>query len=249
MVSATDLMTSGPDDGGSEGERSARRRRRPSPALALPETVHDLRAPLAAAAAHAEILMEMAGPRLEHQEQARMAMLLHSIDRMSTIIDEVLTSDTGQLPGDPSTDVDLDGLLADVIPTLGDAARGAELQVAPLGRVPGNPVQLSRLFQNLVGNALMHRHPVRRAVVRVSARDDGEERVFTICDNGVGMARNQWTRIFDPRCRCAPDEAGHGMGLRICRRIVEDHGGRIWMDSVRDGTAISVALPQRARST
>lgn len=222
-------------------------------AQTLMETAHDLRAPLAAAAANAEMLMNMTGPRLSQHEQARMAMLLNSIDRMAALVQQALShadaegaGETAESGGgaDGFTVVDLDAVVADVLTSMGDEVdrAGADVRAARLGLVRGDALQLSRVFQNLIGNALRYRNPTRRLVLRVRVRNCQDERIFTVADNGMGMSRSACMHVFDPHASCVPDREGHGMGLRICRRIVEDHGGRIWVKPTRGGTAVSFAL-------
>jgi signal transduction histidine kinase len=93
--------------------------------------------------------------------------------------------------------------------------------------------QLSRLFQNLIGNAVKFRSPDRQARVRVSARRAGGEWVFSVADNGIGIEPQFAADVFKMfrRLHAASAYPGTGIGLAVARKIVERHGGRIWVES------------------
>jgi len=89
-----------------------------------------------------------------------------------------------------------------------------------------------QIFQNLLANALKYRHPERAPTVYVSAVTRGGEVRFSVRDNGMGIASEHYNRIFDVFQRLhGEDYAGLGIGLAICKRLVERYGGRIWLDS------------------
>ena len=142
--------------------------------------------------------------------------------------------------------VALDRLMADVAedlrPGLEDA--GATLEVGDLPEVEGDPRQLRRVFQNLVGNALKFRAeaPPR---VEISAFRGAQEWVLTVRDNGLGVDPGEASRIFGMFSRLDPGVDGLGIGLAVCRRVVEAHGGHIWMEAVEGGgSAFRFTLPR-----
>ncbi|MGH2803686.1 MAG: sensor histidine kinase [Thermoleophilaceae bacterium] len=141
--------------------------------------------------------------------------------------------------------VELDRLTAEVAedmrPRLEEA--GATLEVGELPEVEGDPRQLRRLIQNLVANAVRFRGeaPPR---VSLSAQRDSAEWVVTVRDNGVGVDPDDTTRIFGLFSRGDPRSDGTGIGLAICRRVVEAHGGRIWVEAGEaGGSAFRFTLP------
>ena len=110
--------------------------------------------------------------------------------------------------------------------------------------VEGDPRQLRRVLQNLVGNAVKFRGaaPLR---VELSAIQDSREWVVTVRDNGVGVAPDHASRIFGMFSRASTDTDGVGIGLAVCRRIVEAHGGRIWVEAGDGaGSAFRFTLPR-----
>jgi chemotaxis family two-component system sensor kinase Cph1 len=109
---------------------------------------------------------------------------------------------------------------------------GARVSHDPLPRVMGDLVQLSQLFQNLIGNALKFRgeHP---PAIHIGAKRQNTEWVFSVRDNGIGIEPQYYKRIFQifQRLHSRNEYPGTGIGLAICKRIIERHDGRIWVES------------------
>lgn len=125
--------------------------------------------------------------------------------------------------------------------------RGAQVQVGPMPSVTGRRLQLIRLFQNLVGNAVKYCAPDRAPTVRIDAqrRDDGRWLV-SVEDNGIGIAAGDREAVFEAFHRLPPAGTyeGTGLGLASCRTIVERHGGRIWVeDAPGCGALLRFTLP------
>ena len=121
---------------------------------------------------------------------------------------------------------------------------GAALEVGELPKVEGDPRRLRRVLQNLVGNAVKFRgdEPLR---VEVSALRDSQEWVVTVRDNGPGVDPDHATRIFGMFSRANVSIEGPGIGLAVCRRIVEAHGGRIWVEAAAGGgSAFRFTMPR-----
>jgi signal transduction histidine kinase len=109
---------------------------------------------------------------------------------------------------------------------------GAAVTHDPLPIERGNEVQLRQLLQNLIGNAIKYRSATRPEI-HLSAEEDANFWTVRISDNGIGIPADYQQRVFDAFTRLHPQDAipGTGIGLAFCRRIVEHHGGRIWVDS------------------
>ena len=104
---------------------------------------------------------------------------------------------------------------------------------ADLPVVTGSASELVRLFQNLIGNAVKYRQPDRPLMVTVTAERSGSGWTCTVADNGIGIAPEYFDRIFDifQRLHTRNEYEGTGIGLALCRKIVEHHGGHIWVES------------------
>jgi signal transduction histidine kinase len=204
---------------------------------------HDLREPVANKA----LLDRLLEQRAEEPPRAEvLQMLREGIERSQELIEAVLAyARLGELRSEP---VALGELMADVAndlrPTLEEA--GATLTVGELPEVDCDPRQLRRVLQNLVGNAVRFRGDAPPQV-DVSALRGSEEWVVTVRDNGVGVHPDQATRIFGMFSRADVDGEGMGIGLAVCRRIVESHGGRIWVEAAPGGgSAFRFTMPLQA---
>jgi signal transduction histidine kinase len=201
---------------------------------------HDLSQPLAGIA----MLVTMLEQRPEEPPTAGVLRELRaSTDRARALIDGVLDyAHSGELTLER---VRLDDVMADVAADLRAAtdAAGAELRVGGLPEVDGDPRQLRRVLQNLVGNALKFRadDPPR---IEVSAAEREDEWVLTVRDNGIGVSREHARTIFGMFSRLERRVEGSGIGLAVCRRVVEAHGGHIWVEAAEGGgSAFRFTLP------
>jgi signal transduction histidine kinase len=201
---------------------------------------HDLSEPIAGI----EILVGLLERRAEEPPSAAVLQRLRaSTARARDLIDGVLVyAQAGELSAER---IGLGRLAADVAddlrPSLDSA--GATLEIGELPEVEGDPRQLRRVLQNLIGNALKFRGeaPPR---IELSALRDSREWVVTVRDNGVGVDPDQTSRIFEMFSRANGETEGVGIGLAVCRRIVEAHGGRIWVEAADGGSSFRFTLPR-----
>ncbi|GLY06668.1 MULTISPECIES: ATP-binding protein [Actinoplanes] len=201
---------------------------------------HDLAAPLAAVGGYLELLEdEMRGEAREW-----VAAAVAAVGRMRDLIHALLDhARAGNAPVQPVC-VPLNDLLTEVLDDLRVeiTAAGARVTVSgPLPMVDGDPVLLRQLLQNLITNAVRHRHPIRRCEVSVGAVGGA----FRVVDNGLGIPADQREAVFGMFTRVdGRISAGHGVGLAICRRIVDRHGGDIRVeDSPGGGATVVFTLP------
>jgi light-regulated signal transduction histidine kinase (bacteriophytochrome) len=117
-----------------------------------------------------------------------------------------------------------------------------------LPAVYGDELQLLRLLQNLIGNAIKYRSG-ETPLVHLSVRQAGPEWVFSVKDNGIGLEMEYSDQIFTVFKRLhGPEYPGTGIGLAVCKRIVERHGGRIWVESAPDkGATFYFTLPRKMK--
>ena len=116
----------------------------------------------------------------------------------------------------------------------------------PLPSVRVHATQLQQLFQNLVGNAIKYRRPEAPPVVNITVRREGENWLFSVSDNGLGIEAEYKERIFGlfKRLHTGDEYSGTGIGLAICQRIVERYNGRIWVESEPGkGSTFNFTLP------
>jgi two-component system, chemotaxis family, sensor kinase Cph1 len=202
---------------------------------------HDLSEPIAGIA----MLVNLLERRSEEPPSAAVLQQLRaSTDRARDLIDGVLEyARAGELS---TQQIGLGLLVAEVAEDLRprlDRA-GATLEVGELPEVEGDPRQLRRVLQNLLGNAVKFRGeaPLR---IELSAVQDSQEWVVTMRDNGLGVDPEQASRIFGMFSRANEAIDGAGIGLAVCRRIVEAHGGRIWVEPAEGGgSAFRFTLPR-----
>ena len=202
---------------------------------------HDLAAPLRAISGFAQLLADRYGTVLGQDAREWIEFIQTDAARMKTLIDDLLVYARAGAAPPPTAEVDLEVLTAEVAAVLGAAfaAKGVELVVEPLPAVLGDRAALYVVLRNLLGNALKFARSEGASVVIASAARDQSEWVVSVADNGVGVPDSERDALFLPfhRGQAAADRAGNGLGLSICRRIVEHHGGRIWFEPTPGGGA------------
>ncbi len=214
---------------------------------------HDLQEPLRKVASFCQMLARRYEGQLDERADQYIAFAVDGAKRMQQLINDLLAfSRVGRL-GTGFVDVELERCLAAALRNL-EAAReesGAEVTWDPLPTVRGEAGLLTQLFQNLVGNGIKFRadEPPR---VHLGVRRVGEEWELCCADNGIGIQPDYGERIFVIFQRLHAKDAydGTGIGLALCKKIVEHHGGRIWLDSSAGpdarGTTFRWTLPMAA---
>ncbi|HUU62812.1 MAG TPA: PAS domain S-box protein [Dehalococcoidia bacterium] len=145
--------------------------------------------------------------------------------------------------------INMKDLMAEVVGSFEFQTReaGVKLEVGRLPQCRGDRAQLDQVFSNLIDNALKFLDPKRPGIIRISGRKEDRQAVYTVEDNGVGIAPEHHKTVFQIFRRFAPmDTPGEGLGLNIVRRILERHGGKIWLESEQGkGSRFHVSLPIR----
>lgn len=207
---------------------------------------HDLKSPLAALQLELSLVArgDLSGSAAEYLTSAR-----QTVREMATLIDDLLRYAQLGTPSEPFAPVDLNDLLDRVLQSLrAEIERtSAGVRVAPdLPTVTGDAARLRQLFQNLVANALKYCDS-RQPCVEVTATDVTGGWRIDVRDHGIGIPAHQFEKIFDMFARAHGDHyPGTGIGLAICKRVVDGHGGRIWVESeVGVGSTFSVILPHQ----
>ncbi|GID31599.1 multi-sensor signal transduction histidine kinase [Paractinoplanes brasiliensis] len=205
---------------------------------------HDLQEPLRKVASFCQLLQRRYAGKLDERADQYIAFAVDGAQRMQRLINDLLAfSRVGRLTTGFAS-VPLDRVLTEVRSQL--ESRGGDVSWSAMPTVEGEEPLLTTLFANLIGNSLKFRRPDVPPVVRVNAERDGDEWRINVRDNGIGIEREFADKVFVIFQRLHPREAydGTGIGLAIAKKIVEYHGGRIWLDlDVDEGTSISFTLP------
>jgi PAS domain S-box-containing protein len=209
---------------------------------------HDLQEPLRMVASYTELLARRYQGRLDADADEFIAFAVDGANRMQRLINDLLAYSRVDTRGKAPEPTDAGAALTEALANLEAAMAENEAVVThdPLPTVPADETQLVQLFQNLVGNALKFRS-ARHACIHVSATQQGKEWVFSVQDNGIGIEPQYAERIFVifQRLHTQADYPGTGIGLAICKRIVERHGGHIWLESQPgQGATFYFSLPK-----
>jgi PAS domain S-box-containing protein len=210
---------------------------------------HDLRSPLNNVLQFAQLLEQRYADELGDGKEM-LGMLIAAARRMGTLIENLLryariTSEI-TVPAQP---IDANAQIEAAIQNLEVSIRksGASVTHDPLPSIRIDGTHLTQIFQNLIGNAIHYRGP-DTPKIHVSVADQGDAWCFSCADNGMGIAPQYQAQIFEPFKRLhGPDRPGSGIGLAICKKIVERFGGRIWVESEEaKGSKFFFTLPKAA---
>ena len=216
---------------------------------------HDLRQPLRMISAYLGLLDKRLGAGLDPETHGFLGFALDGARRLDRMIVDLLHYSRIGRVDVPFTAVDLGDVVADALRHLqvAVAESGARLDLPATWPVcRGDHGELVRLVQNLVGNALTYVQPGRPPEIRLVWSETDDEWRFGVVDNGIGIAPDDIPRVFGIFQRLVTRDVaeGTGIGLAICRKIAEHHGGRIWVESaLGTGSTFHVALAKRPEST
>ena len=195
---------------------------------------HDLQEPLRMVTAYVQMLARRYQGKLDANADEFIAFAVDGAQRMSVLINDLLSYSRVTTRGKDFAPTDCKAVMENVLADLQVAIEesGAVVTHDPLPTILADGVQIGRVFQNLVGNAIKY-HGAQAPRVHVSAGRQGEEWRFAVRDNGIGIAPEHQERIFVifQRLHARQEYVGTGIGLAICKKTVERHGGRIWVES------------------
>jgi PAS domain S-box-containing protein len=209
---------------------------------------HDLQEPLRIVVNFSQLAQRKSGHTLSHDTHDHLNRVVEAAKRMSRQIRDVL--DYLQATGDtelPYQLVDVGKLLASVLMQMRERIEEshATINYSDLPTVEGDPTRLGQVFRNLIANAIQYRKEEVAPIIRVTARRQNEEWVFAVEDNGQGFQQAYAERVFGMFKRLHGQRVpGSGIGLTICKAVVERHGGRVWAQSQEgNGTTMYFTLP------
>lgn len=211
---------------------------------------HDLQEPLRMVATFTQLLAERYQGKLDSDADKYIHYAVDGALRMQQLVQDLLAfSRVGRQSFAPRR-TDCNTVLQAALQNLQVAIQesGAVVQHTQLPVVIADSSQLVQVFQNLIGNAIKFRAS-ESPVVRVSAKTKGKEWVFSVSDNGIGIAPEHAENVFVVfrRLHTRAEYPGNGIGLSICKKIIEQHGGRIWVQSeLGHGSTFQFTLPVKA---
>jgi PAS domain S-box-containing protein len=209
---------------------------------------HDLSEPLRMVSGYLALLERSCGGGLDQRGREYLGQAMDGAVRMRALIDDLLLYSRVANEAPNREQVDLERVVAEVLQVLGPAIEDerAAIEVGALPTLEAEPRQMAQLLQNLIGNAIKFHPAGAPPVVRVGGRRALHGFVVTVADDGIGIPDADQERVFAmfTRLHGRDSYAGTGIGLAICRRIAERHGGRIYVEStVGAGSAFHVLLP------
>jgi light-regulated signal transduction histidine kinase (bacteriophytochrome) len=214
---------------------------------------HDLQEPLRMVSTYTTILAEQYSGKLDEKADKYIHYIVDGAMRMQTLIRDLLEFSRAGRGDNGLTSTDSAAEVGIVISNLEGAIRetGAVVTCSHLPVVLARAFQLRQVFQNLVGNAIKF-HDGEPPVIQVSAERTQGEWVFSVTDNGISIAPENVQKIFAifQRLHTRAEYPGNGIGLAICKKIVEQHGGQIWVEpQATQGATFKFTWPAREDST
>ncbi len=213
---------------------------------------HDLREPLRKVKSFSQLFARKFDKLVDDEGRQYLHFMVDGAERMQSLIDDLLTYSRAGRADEPLAPADLTAVVKTVLGDV-DAAivgAGAEVTVEPLPTLHVNERLIGMVFQNLILNAVKFKRgtPPR---VTIGAEHVGGEWIFSVADNGIGIAERYFDRIFQifQRLHARAEYPGTGIGLAVCKKIVERHGGRIWLKSEPGtGSTFFFSLPETGGS-
>lgn len=209
---------------------------------------HDLQTPLRSISGFVQLLQQEYKSQLDEQANEWINIAVENTYRMQTIIRDILAYSRVESPTHPFEAIDLNDVYYEVTALLKNnfEEKQAEIKSTKLPTVMGNRVQLILLFQNLIGNGIKY-NTNSVPEIQVSATSTEAEWIISVQDNGIGINPDYYSMIFEifRRLHTQDEFSGNGIGLAICRRVVDRHGGRIWIESAPiQGSIFKFTLPK-----
>jgi len=213
-------------------------------------TSHDLQEPLRMITSYSKLLNHSYHDKLDHNGKEFLNFIIDGTERMRELIKGLLDYSRLNTSEQGFEKVDMNTMVGEVLDNLSESVKdtGADIEIHPLPSLTGDRIQLIRLFQNLIQNAIKFRRDTQTPKIMVDVEEQPGEWIFSVSDNGIGIQEKHKKRIFMifQRLHLDDEYRGTGLGLAICKKIVERHGGNIWVDSkVGRGSTFKFSIPKK----
>jgi two-component system, chemotaxis family, sensor kinase Cph1 len=200
---------------------------------------HDLQEPLRMITSFSQIIQRRYLAKMNNPDIDRdFNFVIDGAKRMSKLIKDMLEYSRWSSQHFPLEKVDTQEVISEVLQnlTISIGQANAEIIVGDFPNLIANRLVISQVFQNLIGNSINYRHPDRKSTIRVgfTYQPEAKNWLCSVRDNGRGFDEQQKERIFGIFQRLHTDKKGTGMGLAICKRIIEKQGGKIWAEGIPD---------------
>jgi light-regulated signal transduction histidine kinase (bacteriophytochrome) len=194
---------------------------------------HDLQEPLRMVTSYLQLLEKRYSDKLDKDAKEFISYAVDGSNRMRSLIHSLLDySRINRVK--PFEIIDVNLLLKEVLENLSTSIKenNATIKIGDLPKINGDPILINQLFQNLIQNAVKFRN-TRNPEIDISCKEEKDEYLFSVKDNGIGIQKEYIDKIFVifKRLHSKEEYPGTGMGLAICKKIVERHGGKIWVES------------------
>ena len=209
---------------------------------------HDLQEPLRVIAGYVNLLEERYGDKIDQNGRDFIGFTTDAVHRMRNLINDLLDYSRVESDGNPFEQVDCNRALENALADLGVSIQESEAEITSesLPEFSGDPVQISQLLENLIGNAIKFRQDDVAPRIHVSCSRSDSNWQLSVSDNGIGIRSRYQDRIFGmfKRAHKRSKYSGTGIGLAVCSKIVERHGGQIWVESeVGEGSTFHFTVP------
>jgi PAS domain S-box-containing protein len=209
---------------------------------------HDLQEPLRMITSFSQIIQKRYLSKFEDEQAGSdFAYVIDGAKRMSNLIKDMLEYSRWSAKALPVEEVDTRAILAETLQNLAITLSNGHAEVVSedMPTIHANRLMVTQVFQNLIGNAVRYAHPDRDPIIEIKVEKRKFDVLFSVKDNGLGFEEQYADRIFGIFQRLHPEKSsGTGMGLAICKRIIEKQGGRIWAESIlHEGSIFYFSLP------
>ncbi|WP_460954823.1 sensor histidine kinase [Spirosoma litoris] len=214
---------------------------------------HDLQSPLKTISSYLKLLHTKYGDQLPADAHKLVETSTNAAERMRVLINDLLNfSRVGNEVA--FTQVNLNLLVTEILEEQQDEIRtsDATIDVGPLPTMTAHYTDFKQVFQNLISNALKYRKPSVPPYITIRAIDEGEQFCFSISDNGIGIERQYFERVFQifQRLHGRNEFSGTGIGLATCKKVIAIYGGQIWIEStINVGTTFNFTIPKVIKTT